>query len=224
LTKTGRPDPRAAGVVHIDQGALVVGEPDDGADLLDRHQIVGDREPGQDDKCNPRLAGDRRFEHPKASGVGKAGPDMVRRAHHRGMAVARRCADHDVARPHQGQMRRQGGTGHAVEHGDVMPVGRPAQMSQCQRPQALEIERRCQLVIGEAKLLAGHRQRMFEPGEDKHRVRSALADQSPSPLQFAKVVLGCREDLAASIRQIRRIWIAKAIGCHTGPCATNIRA
>src|SRR5271166_6126627 len=29
LTKTRRPDPRAAGVVHIDQGALVMGDPDD---------------------------------------------------------------------------------------------------------------------------------------------------------------------------------------------------
>jgi hypothetical protein len=65
-------------------------------------------------------------------------------------------------------MRRQGRVGHAVEHRDIVPVGKPAKMLQCERLQPLEIECWRDLVIGEAKLLAAHRQDMFEAGEDEY--------------------------------------------------------
>ena len=114
-------------------------------------------------------------------------------------------------------MRRQGGTRHAIKHRDIVSVGRPAEMRQRQRPQLLEIERGRQLVIGETQLFAAHRQRMLKAGEDEHGIRPALADDGPGLLELAKVVLGRREDLATRIGQVRRMRMAKAIGCHAGP-------
>ena len=87
-------------------------------------------------------------------------------------------------------------------------------MLQCERLQPLEIERRRDLVIGKGQLIAAHRQGMFEPGKDEDGVRPALTDQGPGPPQFAEVVLGAGEDLAARIGQVRRVQIAKAIDCH----------
>jgi len=107
---------------------------------------------------------------------------MACRAHYRGVAEARRCADHDVARSHQSQMRRKRRSGHAVEHRDIVPVGRPAEMLQRQCLQPLEIERRRNLVIGKAQLLAAYRQRMLEPGKYEYGIWAALADQGSGAL------------------------------------------
>jgi len=148
--KPAWPDPRAAGIVHISERPLLLCEPHDRTNLLDRHQVIGHGEPGQSDKRDRFLSGDRLLEHCEPSSVDKAGADMVRGTHHRGMAVARRCADHYIARPHQCQVRGERGTRQAVEHRDIVPVWRPAEMRQCQRPQRLEIERRYDLVVGEA--------------------------------------------------------------------------
>ena len=111
-------------------------------------------------------------------------------------------------------MRRQGGTGQAVEQGDIVPVGRPAEMLQCERRQPIEIERGRDLVISKAKIFIGHRQRMFEPGEHEHVFRPTAADDGPGPLQFAKIILGGGKDPAARIGEVRRVPIAEAIGRH----------
>src|SRR5207237_4114942 len=58
LVECGRPDPCPAGVVDIDERALVVRQPDHRVDRIQRHQIVGDREPRQYDQGRA-LDGDR---------------------------------------------------------------------------------------------------------------------------------------------------------------------
>jgi len=47
LTKCSRTNPRTAGIVDIDEGALVMREPDDGLDCSERKQVIGHSEPRQ---------------------------------------------------------------------------------------------------------------------------------------------------------------------------------
>ncbi len=57
-----------------------MGDADDRSDLVDRHQIVSDGEPGQVDERDPTLITDRLFEHRHAGGVEEASANMVRRS------------------------------------------------------------------------------------------------------------------------------------------------
>jgi hypothetical protein len=111
-------------------------------------------------------------------------------------------------------MRRQGGAGHAVEHRHVVPVGRSAKMVERQLAQALEAERRRDLVVGKGKLVAGHRQRVLEPGEDEQVVMPALAHDRPGALQLAEVVLGRGQNPAARVGQSVGVRVAETIGRH----------
>ena len=60
---------------------------------------------------------------------------------------------------------------------------------------------------------------MFEPGEDEYVFRSALADQAPGPLQFAKIIFGGGKDPAARIGQVWRVLIAETIGSPSAQAA-----
>src|SRR5260370_38267012 len=52
LTKAGRTNPRAAGIVDIHEATLVVREPDDRFDRFERQQVIGHSETGERDASN----------------------------------------------------------------------------------------------------------------------------------------------------------------------------
>jgi hypothetical protein len=119
---------RTAGIIDIDERALVVCDAHDLADRVERQQLVGDRKARQDDECHFRLASDSVLERGHTSSVGKPRTRMIGGTQNRRMAVARRHADNHVARLHQRQMRRHCRAGQPVEHGNIVLVGRASQM------------------------------------------------------------------------------------------------
>jgi hypothetical protein len=132
------------------------------------------------------------------------------------MAVARRHTDYDVAGVDQGQMRRHRRSGQPIEYRDIVGFRRASEMIERQRLEPLEAQCRRDFIVGKCELFGGERQRMLEPGEDVNLIRAQPADQRPCALQFLKIVLGAGEDLAARIRQVRRMQIAEAIDAHPG--------
>jgi len=98
LTEAGRTNPRAAGIVDIHEGTLVVREPDDRFDRFEREQVVGHSETGQHDESYRALGRHCVSKRTKPGSVDKPCTNMLGGPHNRGMAVGRRHADHDVAR------------------------------------------------------------------------------------------------------------------------------
>ena len=87
-------------------------------------------------------------------------------------------------------------------------------MFERQRLEPLEAQRRRDFIVGNCEFFGGERQRMLEPGEDVSLIRAPPAGQRPGALQFVEIVLGAAEDLAARIRQARRMQITEAIAAH----------
>jgi hypothetical protein len=112
----------AAGVVDVDRRAPVVGELDDCANGVERHQLVGDGQAREDDQRHRRLALERPRERLGADGVDEARPGLGRRADHRRVAVAGRGADHHAARLDKRQVRGEGGARQPIEDGDVVEL------------------------------------------------------------------------------------------------------
>jgi hypothetical protein len=99
-----------------------MGELNDRADRCDRHQIIGDGEPGQHDERDRPFHGHRVMKSRQSRRVDKTRAAMLGSPDHRRVAVAFRHADHNVARPYQGQMRRHRRAREPVEDGDVVKV------------------------------------------------------------------------------------------------------
>ena len=183
-------------------------------DVFDRQQLVGDGKPREVDQGHFLFAGERLLEVRETGGVGEAGTDMVGRPHHGGMTVARGDPDHGIARLHQRQMRGHGRAGETVERSDIVLVGGAAEMLQRKALQTVEVERRADLVVGKQQVLLLHRQRMLEPREDENGLGPALANEVPGMLKLAKIVCRAGQDIAARVRQVRRVLISEAVHAH----------
>ena len=101
-------------------------EPDHSLDDIEWQKVVGHREAGQHDKRHRALGRDRIPKRAEPAAVDKPRSDMAGGPHHRGMAVACRHSDHDIARFDQGQMRRHRRAGQAIEHSDIIGFLRAA--------------------------------------------------------------------------------------------------
>ena len=130
------------------------------------------------------------------------------------MAVACRDADHDIAWLDQGQMGCNRRAGQPIEYGYVVGFWGTAQMLKGQCPEPLEAQRLRDLVIGKCDLFGGERQRVLEPGKHVDVILAALPDQRLCALQFLEIVFCAANDVAASVRELRRIQVAKAIDAH----------
>jgi len=204
----------AARVVDVDRGAAVVGELDDRADGLQRHQLVGDGQAGEDDERHRRLALHGPGERVDADRVDEARSGLGGRADHRRVAVAGRGADHDVARPDQRQVGGERGAGQPVEDGHVVESLGASQVLEGQRLQAIGVDRRRQLVVRPGDLLAGHGQPVLQAREHEDRFGTVRPDVAPGATQLAVVVLGGGQDAPARVGERRGVGIAEAVRGH----------
>src|SRR5262249_58885300 len=98
--------------------------------------------------------------------------------------------------------------------GDVVEGRGAAEVLERERLEPVEMDRRRDLVVGEPKLLGGHRQAVLQAREDEDRLRPVLADEGPRAPELSEVVLGAREELAAGVRERRCEGVAEPVATH----------
>jgi hypothetical protein len=214
VVERGRGHAGAARVVDVDRRSPVVGELDDRADGVERHQLVGDRQARQDDEGHRRLALQGPGEGVDVDGVDESRAGLSGRANHRRVAVAGRRTDHDVAGPGQRQVRGERGASQPVEDGDVVERLGAAEVLEGQRRQPVGVDGRRQLVVRPCDLLGRHRQAVLEAREDEDRLGAESADEAPGAAELAEVVRGGGEDAPAGVGERRSVRVAEAVRVH----------
>ena len=91
-------------------------EPDRRVDHVEWQKVVCHREPSQHDKRDRGLVLDCISKGSEAGAVDEARTDMLGGPHDRGVAVACRHPDYDVAWFDEGEMRCHRRAGHPIEH------------------------------------------------------------------------------------------------------------
>jgi hypothetical protein len=217
LVEEAGPDPGAARVVHVDRRAPGVRHLDDRAYVIERHELVGHRQPRQHHERHIRLPRQRLLEGVDPARVDEPRADVLRRANDGGVAVALRDSDHYVPGPNEHEVGRERGSSETVEQRRVMTLGRAAEVGQGGRAEAVEIERRGEEVAREGQFLGRERQPVLEAGEVVDDLGASTLDMrsdvAPRLLQLAEVVLRAGEDPPASVRQAGRMLVPVPVGC-----------
>ena len=120
------------------------------------------------------------------------------------MGVARGDANDRLprrdCRPDRGHQRRR----RPVADGDVVAATLAAEVLQCERAQALERERRRELIVHEVERVRRHGEGALETSEVVKGLAGCAAPRylAPGSLHLGEVVLRRAQDLATDVRKL----------------------
>ena len=189
---------------------------DDCPHLVERHELVRDREAGQYDERDLRLTRQRLLEVVDPARIHEPRADVARGADDGRVAVALGDADDDVSRPDEHEVRGERRARQPVEQRRVVALGRPAEMGERRRAEAVEVERGREEVARDGQLVGYQREAVLEAGEVEDGVWAVLLHAgrhvAPGLLQLAEVVFGARQDATARVRETGGVLVPVGVG------------
>jgi len=146
---------------------------------------------------------------------------MRRRAHHRGVAVARRHPDDGVAFRQHHVAGDEEGRGLAIAQHQIVPRGIAAELVQAEGTDAIVEQCGGDLVIEEVDVVGLDPHAAVEAVQDVDRLAAlglhAPPHHRPGGLQLLQIVDGGADDLAARVGDLWGEFIAETIACHGMP-------
>jgi hypothetical protein len=200
LAEHRRPDACAPRVVHEQPHVDPPRLGHDLLELLQRERLVRDRQPRQHDERGVAL--ELRRELLVAACVHELPAGEADRTHDDRVRVARRHAEHGVARPHEDLHRRDDGRREPVRDEDVVSPGLAPEVVECELREAVAPEGGSKVVVEQRPVHVADRERALEPREVEQRVlAAALLHDSPRRAELRDVRIGVREERATFVGQ-----------------------